>query len=83
MARWSNIPRWGASHHAEFEGVRNSNIPSESGGTSVTGGKSTSMNFTKIKESFLDFQEFPCPAVDLGEKILIGVRVLSFHNLFQ
>ena len=42
----SNIPRWGASHHAESGGVRNSNIPSESGWTSATGGKSTSMDFT-------------------------------------
>uniref|UniRef100_A0A2N9I5C2 DUF4283 domain-containing protein n=1 Tax=Fagus sylvatica TaxID=28930 RepID=A0A2N9I5C2_FAGSY len=77
VARWSNIPRWGASHHAEFEGVRNSNIPSESGGTSATWGESLLLwNFTKIKESFLDFQEFPCPAVDLGDSRGAWKRVL-------
>ena len=69
VAGRSNIPRWGASYHAESRGV-SSNIPSESGGTPATGEKPPSMDFTKIKESLPDLQEFPCPVVGLGEKDL-------------
>ena len=68
VAGQSNIPRWGIG--VERSPVVTSPVASPHGGDAIPEVAKSIMDFTKLKETFPQFSEFPKPTFDSVEQTL-------------